>query len=34
LLTGQSGAEAEVAEPSMFLSRLVKRASVAAAPQG
>ncbi|HEY1604274.1 MAG TPA: LacI family DNA-binding transcriptional regulator [Allosphingosinicella sp.] len=33
LLAAQSDAEADVAEPSMFLSRLVKRASVAPAPQ-
>ncbi|HMC92364.1 MAG TPA: LacI family DNA-binding transcriptional regulator [Allosphingosinicella sp.] len=34
LLGTQSGGDAEVAEPSLFLSRLVKRASVAMAPKG
>jgi LacI family transcriptional regulator len=34
LLGTQSGAGAEVAEPSLFLSRLVKRGSVAMAPKG
>src|SRR3954468_16723806 len=33
LLAGQADIDAEVAEPSMFLSRLVKRASVAPAPR-